>query len=933
MVWRDLVARLVPGRGASDADAFLDALIAVQVAWRREHAPDLSVYTPLPLSPARHIRQSIGHGRPPSADALAWWDDLRGDLLRRFPDADALALRWLADVAGCQERVVHAARELGARHLPDVSPLDLLATWVERHPTQATADTLAAALRSYLPLPDGGSREDDYYRDYNVAQTVEALVEILIRLDAADPVAPLARGQALIADLVRAHQATRRGALWSAEMSAGRRLGALGGTATTPESKVLQPFLSRLLWANRLSRDELEALLLEYPALGYVTSPHAHAPAARAELAATVDRLLARALAADPDPHVEQALAACGNFVGMDHLKAACHWYDAHPGYHWRMGEPVLWPDAILLNIRPPSEADAARAAELAAFQPATLLIVAVQAPTWASVVEGPLDWPGLASLLAWLGRTSGAAGPWSAYQRGGGDEDGLGTVDRAAALEAVELMGEQRLRQLLRHPLVKGPCRHGVYYLQAVLGWNAADVEASFLKRDKRAVRALGMLPDEGDVLDRYLALRRFAHEARQFKPQRQASEQLAAESGLANLAQSAGYDDLSQLEWTMEAQLVQEVAPAGHRWTVGDYVVWIDAGDGAAVRAERGGRQLKDVPAAVRRAPAYAEITEARDALRAQLDRVRRRLERAMALGETFDAAAFVPALTTPAGQALLPRLVLRCWPAGAAEPVELLDWRTLAGEPLPPERLERFAVAHPLHLVAAGTLATWQRHLVAQGLTQPFNQLFRERYPLTDAERASHASRRLAGRQVRREPLLARLQAAGWRPDWYAGLARRFPGRLEAMLSVSGAPLYMATGEPSIVEEVRFNRPYADVPPDVAPLYFSEALRDLDLASAAAAPSRAIAAVSRETLAARADLARALVPRATVDGDAAHLMGHTLDLRTGAVHDASGASLALGDLPAPPAFPYPAPDADTAAIAARLLYLASLEPLSSS
>src|SRR5919202_1617312 len=105
--------------------------------------------------------------------------------------------------------------------------------------------------------------------------------------------------------------------------------------------------------------------------------------------------------------------------------------------------------------------------------------------------------------------------------------------------------------------------------------------------------------------------------------------------------------------------------------RWTVGDYVVSIDAGDGAAVRVERGGRQLKDVPAAVRRAPDYAEITEARDALRAQLDRVRRRLERAMALGETFDAASFTPALTTPAGQALVPRLVLRGWPAGAAEP----------------------------------------------------------------------------------------------------------------------------------------------------------------------------------------------------------------------------------------------------------------------
>jgi hypothetical protein len=145
---------------------------------------------------------------------------------------------------------------------------------------------------------------------------------------------------------------------------------------------------------------------------------------------------------------------------------------------------------------------------------------------------------------------------------------------------------------------------------------------------------------------------------------------------------------------------------------------------------------------------------------------------------------------------------------------------------------------------------------------------------------------------------------------------------------MLSVSGAALYMATGELSAIEEVRFNRPYQAMPPAVAPLYFSEVLRDVDLASAAAAPSRANAPVSPETLAARANLARALIPQVEVNGDAVHLMGHTVNLRSGAVHDSNGASLALGDVPTPPAFPYPAPDADTAVIAARLLRLASLE-----
>lgn len=132
--------------------------------------------------------------------------------------------------------------------------------------------------------------------------------------------------------------------------------------------------------------------------------------------------------------------------------------------------------------------------------------------------------------------------------------------------------------------------------------------------------MRALGLLPDEGDILQRYLALRRFWKEAKQFGAQRRASERLAAEDGLSNLAITAGFSDLAGLEWAMEAQLAQEIDPTTRRWSIGDYIVRIGSDEKASLIVERNGQPLKAVPASVREAPEYEEIKEARELLKAQ-------------------------------------------------------------------------------------------------------------------------------------------------------------------------------------------------------------------------------------------------------------------------------------------------------------------------
>jgi hypothetical protein len=197
------------------------------------------------------------------------------------------------------------------------------------------------------------------------------------------------------------------------------------------------------------------------------------------------------------------------------------------------------------------------------------------------------------------------------------------------------------------------------------------------------------------------------------------------------------------------------------------------------------------------------------------------------------------------------------------------------------------------------------------------------------VSEVERARGRSERLGDRPTRATTLVTRLKKAGWRPDGWSSVDRRFPGRREVRLLYSGGALYVATGEPVIVQGIETYRSRWPAPGTVEVLYFSEALRDVDLASAAAALDQAAGPVSRETLDARAALAQALVPTAEIDGDVARVAGYTVDLRSGAVRGPDGAAVLIEDPPLPPAFPYPSPEPATATVIARLGHLASGAP----
>ena len=951
MGWRRLVSGLT-GRGAPALDeAFLDELIAVQQSFFPPADPGdyASLYRYSGENPIIKIRVAAIKGQPPPAEAVAWFETLRARLQTAYPDADGLALRWLLDV---DERVRRVARATEHHWLKDksfTSPVFTLQYWVEHHPAPGAADAVAAALFEQLRgLQADLEAVHPYHQDWQVKQAVEMWVEVLVALEAREPQPAFARSQAVLLAAVQLDRASQEEAARD-----GRRYPpviavpstATHGAYTTQMSAfcelkrhIVDKMYTPVLRAGGLSVAELEEVVRNDPEPLYEEQNRRPnlSPAVQAKLTSIVDRYLARALAGSADAAVWPVLHSYRDYAGIDHFLAACRYIEAHLAAHPQQklpisrpfysgcDDPFTWAPFLLRGLAAPTADDWQRVGELATLKPATLLIAALYSPAWAALVERQLNWPGLATLAHWL-RRHRDPGPWSSDSTpaAGAEDEDPGVVERAPVIEAAAAMGEARLRQILRHPLARSLYLEALYALQAVLGWNAAEVEAGFLKRNKRAVRALGMLPDEDDIRDRYLALRRFADEARQFGPQRQASERLAAESGLANLARTAGYDDLAQLEWAMEAQIGQEVDPS-RTWTVGDYTVSLEASPAATVLVERGGKRLKSVPAAVRNDPTYAEIKAAREALAGQFERVRRRLEVAMTRAEIMTRRDFEPALTTPAGQALLPALVLRVWPAGAGEPIEVLDCRALDGSTVALDGLERFQIAHPLQLAASGSLAAWQRRLIEEGRVQPFNQLFREVYTPAPAERAASASDRCSGRQARLGTLIGRLRRHNWRRGGEGDLVRPCRGRLEVSLWFADGAAYLSSDEVLTLEGLNIFGPDAATFGQVDPIEYSEVMRELDLASAAATPNRTAAPVSPEVMAARAALVRAVAPAAVVEGETARLGGHSLHLGNGAVFGPDGAAVALPALSTPANFPYPDPDAGTAEVVARALYL---------
>ncbi|MBC8135964.1 MAG: DUF4132 domain-containing protein, partial [Fibrella sp.] len=530
------------------------------------------------------------------------------------------------------------------------------------------------------------------------------------------------------------------------------------------------------------------------------------------------------------------------------------------------------------------------------------LVEVAVYAPQWAKHITHTLGWDGLSDAIWWFhAHTKG--NDWSVnaelketWTAEISDKTPLaasdlteGAVDVAWFNRVYQILGETRWKMLddaAKYASSAGGHKRAQLFADAMRGrLSRAELLARIEdKRNQDSLRALGLLPfsddvedKEADLLLRYKACQEFLRTSKQFGAQRQESEKLATRIGMENLARTAGYADPIRLTWAMEAASVADLRDGAVTATVGETSVSLSInGLGLPeIAIVKNGKTLANIPPAVKKDPDVATLTARKTEITRQVSRMRESLESAMCRGDKFSGKELGELLEHPVLRPLLRNLVF----------IEAEGREAVSGYPLGENRLEdcdgavftvspetALRIAHPFDLLHTGKWDRWQKDCFLRERIQPFKQVFRELYVLTESETTDGTkSQRYTGHQVNPKQALALFNKRGWigggEYDYDGDGPRKtfHEDGYTASVNFMGYTMGPADVEGSTIEEVRFTKKgdwkYVELK-TVPPRVFSEAMRDLDLVVSVAHVGGVDPEASQSTTEMRAALLREMM-----------------------------------------------------------------------
>lgn len=592
-----------------------------------------------------------------------------------------------------------------------------------------------------------------------------------------------------------------------------------------------------------------------------------------------------------------------------------------------------------LLRVSFPDEQDThesfASAVKAAKIKSQRLIEAAVYAPQWAPYVESTLEWEGFTEAVWWVYAHTKDSG-WRVnndireiWQAQVNERTPLspadlleGAVDVAWFLRIYEQLGEHRWSMVYdAAKYSSGGIGHARarLFADAMLGQSDQETlkQRILVKRHQDSVRAIGLLPlptkgTDEVVLQRYQILQEFLRGSRKFGSQRQQSEKTATRIGMENLARTASYPDPIRLQWAMEAREIADLrkGPVIAETEGVRMALSIDALGKPQLAIEKQGKPLKAIPTKLKKFPAFVELRERAHMITQQASRMRLSLEEAMCRGDLFTAKELRDLTTHPVLAPMLKSLVFV-----GEEGMGYLsdDGKRLVShdgnEKAIPAR-SKLRLAHADDLYRSEEWHLWQRECFVHERIQPFKQVFRELYPLTEAERAEGTiSRRYAGHQVQPKQAMALLGQRGWviRPE--EGVQRTFhQEQISVHLSFLGGYFTPVDIDGLTLEGVVFTtignwKPasLADVPP----IIFSEVMRDLDLVVSVAHrggvdPETTASTVEMRSALIRETCALLKVQNVELQSRYAAISGklgnYTVHLGSGIVHVQPGGSLCI-------------------------------------
>ena len=296
------------------------------------------------------------------------------------------------------------------------------------------------------------------------------------------------------------------------------------------------------------------------------------------------------------------------------------------------------------------------------------------------------------------------------------------------------------------------------------------AGIEKRHLKEN---VRLLGLLPlsatdRDGDISERYDILQAYRIYANKLSGLSKPEATQACDVAFDNLARTAGFKDPLRLAWALEAPLSQDLSEGFLEHTEDSVTMRLDLntiGD-TSLLIFRGDKPLKKLPASHRKYPDFLALQERTKDIKKQISRSSKSLEAAMIAGVPFTGRELQMLAHHNLLWPLLTRLVFIGNDAVGYPDKGGKKLRDHAGTLNTVKVAQNYRIAHAHDFLTMKNWSKWQRECFASERTQPFKQLFRELYVLTEREKSlKRHSPRYDGQQVNPGQAMALWSARGW------------------------------------------------------------------------------------------------------------------------------------------------------------------------
>lgn len=477
----------------------------------------------------------------------------------------------------------------------------------------------------------------------------------------------------------------------------------------------------------------------------------------------------------------------------------------------------------------------------------------------WAPIIEKCLGWSGLTSgvyyFTAHMGELFGdkfngnverKKAIFAKYTPISFEDLQQGAMDIKWFKETYNKLGDKHFQMLYKSAkYISETNKHtrARKYADAALGrYTVSDTEKQILeKRNKDLLMAYPLIPlvDNDDCFQRYKFIQEFKKAAKAFGSQRRTSECAAAQMSIRNLATNAGYDDETRLILTMETRLSDESAWA-FEWTELDADVKIRLAQSPedyslSLECLKDGKTLKAVPSKYNKNDSVGELKEVLRQLREQQTRTRQMFEEFMEYGTELSLDDLQILLKNKIAGPYLVNLVFML--GNHSVYYSNNGFENPNGIKFSLTSQSKLRIAHPYDLYQCDDWAFYQKYLFDHKIRQPFKQVFRELYLLTDEEREMKSSMRFAGHQIKPKRTVGCLKGRRWIADYEEGLQKIYykeniVARIYAVadwFSPSDIEYptleYVDFYDRNTYEPIKIN--------DIPPVIFSEVMRDVDLA----------------------------------------------------------------------------------------------------